>query len=69
VVTGAQSQAAQAESRASQGGQDETESAREDRTEAELQRPSADPDEAAAGQPARQQPKSTTRRSRHPRKK
>lgn len=68
AITGAQSQAAEAESRASQAGQDAGEPAREDRTEAELQRPGACRDKAA-GQPARQQPKSTTRRGRHPRKK
>jgi hypothetical protein len=45
----------------------EAESARTEDTEAEQQGPSADPDEAA-GQPVRRQPKSTTRRTRHPRK-
>ena len=67
AVTGAQSRAAGAESRAGQAGQDAAEPARADDAEAELQRPSADRDKAA-GQPARRQPKSTTRRSRNPRK-
>jgi len=53
AVAAAQSRAAEAESRAGEAG-------------AELQRPGADRDEAG-GQPARQQPQSTTRRSRHPR--
>src|SRR5689334_7013085 len=53
AVAAAQSRAAEAESRAGEAG-------------AELQRLGADRDEAG-GQPARQQPQSTTRRGRHPR--
>ena len=68
VVTGAQSRTAGAESRAGQAGQDAAEPDRADDAQAEQQRPGADRDEAA-GQPARRQPKSTTRRSRQPRRK
>jgi len=64
AVAGAQSRAAEAESRAGQAGQDAAESARADDAEAE-QHPSADRDKEA-GQPARRQPKSTTRCSRAP---
>ena len=59
-MTGAQSRAAEAESRADQAGQDVAEPSRADHAEAELQRPSADRDKAAwVARPT------TTRRARH----
>jgi hypothetical protein len=64
AVTGPQSAGAEADSRAGQGVAEPTPA---DHAEAELQRPSAGGDKPA-GQPGRRQPKSTTRRSRHPRK-
>ena len=70
AVTGAQSRAAGAESRAGQdvaGAQDTAEPSLADDAEGEQQHPGADRDKAA-GQTARRQPKSTTRRSRQPRK-
>lgn len=73
AVADAQPRATGAGSRAGQAGpdaawaQDAAEPARADHAEAEQQRPGADRDKAS-GQPARRQPKSTTRRGRHPRK-